>query len=79
VERGDGKSAEHIYQLLVQELPDLNEKTLVEDLERTAMLVDPKAPDTQNLVWKYQAGVQKEMQRRSEQRIGRALERAEKK
>src|SRR5204863_1623229 len=77
--RGDGKSAEHLYQLLILKLPDLNERSLVEDLERTAMLVDPKAPDAQNLIWKYQTSVEKEIQRRSERRIGRALERAEKK
>ena len=43
------------------------------------LLVDPKAPDAQNLIWKYQTSVEKEIQRRSERRIGRALERAEKK
>jgi hypothetical protein len=75
--RGDLKPAEHVYQLLIQDLPSLNERSLVEDLERTSMLVDPKTPEPDNLVWKYYVGVKKEIQRRSEQRLGRALERAD--
>src|SRR5262249_30097873 len=43
-ERAETKPQERLYQMLVQQLPALNEKALVEDLQRTAMLVDPKTP-----------------------------------
>ena len=79
MERGEFEPAAHLYQELIQELPDLNEKSLVDDLQRTAMLVDPKAPDAESLIFKYQVSVKKELDRRSEQRLATARERAAKK
>jgi len=76
-EQREAKPAERLYQFLVQELPDLDEKGLVDDLQRTSMLVDPKAPETDSLVWKYYVSVKNELQRRSQRRIARALERAQ--
>ena len=68
-----GGQADHLYQLLVQELPDQNEKSLVEDLERTALLVNTNAPDPDgDLIAKYHAAVKKTLEQRSEQRLKRA-------
>ncbi len=75
-ERGEAKSEERLYQMLIQALPALDEKALVDDLQRTAMLVDPKTPQLDNLVWKYQVSVKNELQKRSEQRLSRAREEA---
>lgn len=75
-ERGEAKAEERLYQMLVQKLPQLDEKALVDDLQRTAMLVDAKTPQLDNLVWKYQVSVKNELQKRSEQRLSRAREEA---
>src|SRR5690242_6086185 len=52
-ERGERKPSERLYQVLIQQLPDLNDKSLAEDWQRTRLLVDPKSPDLESLVWKY--------------------------
>jgi len=66
--------------VLVQELPNQNEKSLVEDLERTALLVDTNASDpAANLILKYHSAVKKTLEQRSEQRMGTVLKQAEEK
>ena len=72
------KFCEHVYQDLIQEFPRLSDKILLDDLERTSWLVNPKVPDLDNLVWKYHISVSKELQKRSSQRLARALARAAK-
>ncbi len=79
VERGELQPAGHLYQVLIQELPELSEKTLVDDLQRLTMVADPKTPDPENLTFKYYVGVKKELDRRSVQRLSSALEQARKK
>src|SRR6185437_6914234 len=75
-ERGEAQPEARLYQMLIQELPQLSEKALVDDLQRTAMLVDTKTPQTDNLVWKYEVSVKNELQKRSEGRLIRAREEA---
>ena len=76
-ERGEAKASDALYQQLIQELARLDEKGLVDDLQRTRLLIDPKAPDKENLVWKYYVSVKNELQRRSEKRLAHILERSE--
>ena len=76
-DRGETQLCERRYQLLVQELPDLNDQALVQDLQRTAMAVDTKTQQLDNLVWKYHVSVRNELKRRSEKRLEAALQRAE--
>jgi hypothetical protein len=76
-ERGEAKACDALYQELIQALARLDEKSLVDDLQRTRPLVDPNARDVENLVWKYYISVKKELQRRSEQRLARVLGRSE--
>ncbi len=76
-ERNETKASERLYQLLVQELPSVSEKGLVEDLERSAMLVDPRTTTTDSLLWKYYVSVKNELDKRSRNRLPRALRRAE--
>ncbi len=78
-ERGEMKASERLYQLLIQQLPGLGDNVLVDDLERTAMFVDPKAPESKSLIWKYHVSVRNELQKRSERRLAGALEEAQKK
>ncbi len=75
-ERGEAKACDALYQQLIEALAGLDEKSLVDDLQRTVLLVDPKTPDKENLVWKYYISVKKELQRRSEQRLARVLGRS---
>jgi hypothetical protein len=76
-ERGEAKACDALYQQLIQALASLDEKSLVDDLQRTVLLVDPKTPDKENLVWKYHISVKNELRRRSEQRLARVLGRSE--
>jgi hypothetical protein len=76
-ERGEAKACDALYQQLIQALATLDERSLVDDLQRTRLLIDPNKPDVANLVWKYYVSVKKEQQRRSEQRLARLLGRSE--
>jgi hypothetical protein len=76
-DRGEAKACDAFYQQLIQALASLDEKNLVDDLQRTRLLVDPKTPDVENLVWKYYVSVNNELQRRSEQRLKRILANSE--
>src|SRR5258708_27703571 len=78
-ERGQTQPCERLYQVLIQELPGLTDRSLVDDLERAAMLVDTKTPDHSNLVWKYYVSVKNELQKRSERRLAHGLEQADRK
>jgi hypothetical protein len=72
-DRGEAEACDSLYQRLIQGLVALDEKSLVDDLQRTALLVSPQSPDVQNPVWKYHVSVKKELQKRSEQRLARVL------
>ncbi len=76
-DRGQVKACDRLYQSLIESLPDTSEKVLLDDLQRTSFLVTGKEPDPDNPVWRYHVSVKKELQRRSEQRLSRALELAE--
>ena len=77
-EHGDIKTCERLYQLLIQKLPVLSDNDLVNDLERTAMLVDPKTSESKSLIWKYHVSVKNELQKRSEKRLAEVLEQTQK-
>jgi hypothetical protein len=78
-ERGQTQSCQHLYEILIRQFPDLSDRTLVEDLERAALLVDPRnpTPDVDNPVWKYYVSVKRELQNRADLRV-RALDHTEK-
>ena len=76
-ERGEAKACDGLYQELIQALASLDEKSLVDDLQRTMPLVNSKTPDKGNLVWKYYVSVKNELQKRSERRLARILGRSE--
>jgi len=76
-ERGETKLCERRYQLLVQELPQMTDRSLVQDLQRTAMLVDTKTPQLDSLLWKYHISAGNELKSRAEKRVEAALQRAQ--
>ena len=77
-EREQVEPSQHFYQVLIQDLPNLSDKSLVDDLRRTTMVVDPKIPDLNSLVWKYYVSVKNELHKRADRRLARALEEAKK-
>lgn len=76
-ERGEAKLCEQLYQRIIQELPALNDKALVDDWQRTVLLVDPKTPQLDNLLWKYHVSVNNELRRRADKRLQVVLQQAE--
>jgi len=72
-QRGHTKPAERFYQLLVQSLPEQQDKCLLEDFQRTAMLVDTNKAQLDNLIWKYHISVRNEIKQRTEKRVAKLL------
>ena len=73
-EQGQTAACDEFYQQLIRDLVDLDERSLVDDLQRTSLLVDPKSHDVENPVWKYHVSVKKEVQQRAERRLAAVLE-----
>ena len=76
-ETGHPKEAERTYEKLVPRLQHLSDQALLDELARTGALVDEKTPQTDNLVWKYHLAVKRYLEKRAEQRLARAMKRAE--
>jgi hypothetical protein len=72
-QRGHVKPAERFYQLLVQSLPEQQDKCLLEDFQRTAMLVDTNKAQLDSLIWKYHISVRNEIKQRTEKRVAKLL------
>jgi len=62
---GYTNEAKLLYQYLLRELPRLSNKSLIEDWQRTVILVDPGVDQPMNLIWRYHWTVRKEMEVRS--------------
>jgi hypothetical protein len=69
---GYTNEADRLYLRLFDELPKLSNKSLIEDWQRTVILVDPSAHQPSNAIWRYYWTVRNEMERRSESTIQRA-------
>jgi hypothetical protein len=63
---GDKPEAVGLYQRLLRDLQGLSSETLIEDKKRTAMLVDPRSQQQDNLIWRYHWTVRNELERRSQ-------------
>jgi hypothetical protein len=75
-QRGYVKPSERLYQLLIQSLPDLSEKSLLDDFQRTAMLVDTNKPQPDSLIWKYHVSLRNELNHRADKRVAQLLEKS---
>ena len=78
VEKGRNQEAEHVYQKLVTRLASASDKALLDDLQRTSLLLDSKAQDPSGLLSKYHSAVKQYLEKRSEKRLAAALQRAAK-
>ena len=72
--KGYRPQAERLLKRLMRELDGLTNKALMDDYQRTLMLVDhPATPQPDNLIWKYHSTVSNELDKRSEGTLRRAL------
>src|SRR5205809_307501 len=59
--KGYPQQAERLFKRLMRELETLPNKALMDDYQRTLMLVDhPATPQPDNLIWKYHSTVSNE-------------------
>ena len=79
--KGYKPEAERLFKRLLRELDVLPNKALMEDYQRTLMLVseklDPATQQMENLIWRYHWTVSNELEKRSESTLLRARKLAE--
>jgi hypothetical protein len=75
--KGYRPQAERLYNRLLRDTQDLSDRTLMDDFQRTLLLVDPTAQHPENLIWRYHWTLSNELEKRSESTLQRALELAE--
>ena len=75
--RGYTNQSQKLYHRLLLDLYKLPDRALLEDFQRTLLLVDPNSDQPSNLIWKYHWTVSNELDRRSESTLMRALKLAE--
>ncbi len=70
-ERNLARPEQRLYQLLIQELPELSDRALANDLERSAMLLAATKPEPESLLWKFNISVGNELRKRAERRLAK--------
>ncbi len=71
--KGYKKESERLYQRLLRDTEKLSDKALLDDFQRTLLLVDPMSNQPDNLIWNYHWTVSKILDKRSEGTLMRAL------
>lgn len=71
--RGYRAQSERLYQRLLKDVDRQPTALLLDDFQRTITLVDPSINEPQNLIWVYHWCVSKELEKRSEDSLKRAL------
>ena len=71
--KGHKNEAQRLFQKLLAELEALSNGVVMQDYQRTLMLVDPATPQPDNLVWKYHWTVSQELEKRSESTLAKAM------
>ena len=75
--RGYTNEAQHLFHRLLKEIPKLSNKDLMDDFQRTVILVDPTIKQTGNPLYDYHWTVSNELDKRSEDTLVRARKMAE--
>src|SRR6266496_3898813 len=70
--KGYKQESEVLYHRLVRDLENVPDKALLDDYERTLMLVDPLAQKPDNPIWRYHWQISKEIENRSPNLLRRA-------
>lgn len=71
--RGYTNQAFRLYERLLTELQEIPNQQLIDDFQRTILVIDPSISQPDNLIWKYHWTVSNELERRSESTLQRAL------
>ena len=77
--KGYTEESQRLYQRLLLRLEETPRKNLIEDLQRTSMLVNPDEPHSDNLIWRYHWSVKNELDKRTTTELAKALKVAGKK
>jgi hypothetical protein len=77
--KGYTDESQRLYQRLLLRLQETPQKSLIEDLQRTSMLVNPAETHTDNLIWKYHWSVKNELENRTTTELAKALKIVDKK
>lgn len=72
--KGYRPQAERLYNRLLRDIQELSSRTLMDDFQRTLLLVDPTTQQQENLIWRYHWTLSNELEKRSESTLRRALE-----
>ncbi|HYT60372.1 MAG TPA: hypothetical protein VEL06_09385 [Haliangiales bacterium] len=75
--KGYKPEAERLYKRLLRDLEDLPDQVLMQDYDRTLLLVDPMTQHSDNLIWRYYWTVSNEIEKRSPSILLRARKLAE--
>jgi hypothetical protein len=75
--RGYTNEARFLYQGLLDEAGTLSDTQLLDDFQRTLMVVDPTISAPQNLIYNYHWYISSELDRRSSKALRRALDLAD--
>jgi hypothetical protein len=75
--RGYKTEADKLFNRLLANVPKLSNKGLMDDFQRTQLLVDPLSTQPGNVIWKYHWVVSNELEQRSESTLVRARKLAE--
>ena len=75
--KGYKPEAEKLYQRLLERAPELSNQQLLDDFQRTLLLVDPTSVQTNNLIYNYHWYVSKQLDVRSESTLLHARQRAQ--
>jgi len=75
--RGYTNEANRLYEKLLRDLPSLSNKQVIDDFQRTLLLVDPSSSQPNNLIWKYHWTISNQLEIRSESTLKQALKIAE--
>ena len=77
--RGYTNEADRLYNRLLRDLPELSNRNLLDDFQRSRILVDPSMQHPENPVWRYHWVVSNELEKRSESTLVRARKLADEK
>ena len=75
--RGYTNEARFLYQRLLDEAEKLSDTQLLDDFQRTLLVVDPTISAPQNLIYNYHWYISSELDRRSTKALRRALDLAD--
>ena len=70
--RGYTNESQRLYQRLLLAMPKLSQRQMLDDFQRTLILIDPYTQQTNNLIWKYHWTVSNELERKGQSTLDRA-------